>query len=77
MFVLLGKNYFLFDGLGDAVNIFEDISKSARSSEEKKHEQPSDNAELNLAEEQKPLFEVIFLSYPFVSICFYSFLESR
>lgn len=42
------------------MNIFEDISKSIRLGEEKPHEQPRENAELNLAEEQKPLFEVIF-----------------
>lgn len=69
--------FFSLDGLGDSVNIFEDISKTARLGEEKKDEQPSDNADLNLAEEQKPLFEVSFLSFSFVSISSLSSLESR
>jgi len=48
---------------GDSVDIFEDISKSIRSQQEKKQDQPTENTEHILAEEQKPLFEVIFFSF--------------
>ncbi|CAF3725685.1 unnamed protein product [Rotaria sordida] len=41
----------------DAVTIFEDISKSARSQQDKVQEQPTEDTERILAEEQKPLFE--------------------
>jgi len=54
---------FCFYFQGDSVNIFEDISKSIRTPQEIKQEQRTDNVEQILAEEQKPLFEVIFHIY--------------
>ena len=48
----------MFNFQGDSVDIFEHISKSIKSPEEKQEDQRMSNAEQVLAEEQKPLFEV-------------------